>query len=236
MRGSSDDPRHGHARRPDRRLSGARTAAQALIAATANLVVLGALAGASWGAGGDPSKVGAYCPLPEKGQKPVCLAPAEAAYGDFFEAVDAGAVSAAEAARVESDLSGASGDAQTYLALSSLSYGYYRLAEEVAASPEADPALSARLAHWNDLLLDLYGGPSTDATLRAAVREAAEDLQARVPSCPASYPGGCTHSEDLVRALAAVDGGASLRSPLSELLERIVGSESDVTRPVSDAQ
>lgn len=193
------------------------------------------------GARAGAAQPGAYCPLPKKGEKPVCLAPAQAKYEAFFAGLDGGKLSGAAAAAVESDLTGDSPLQDTYLALSSLTYGYWRLAEQVGAAPDADPALLARLQHWNDLLLDLYGESRSDPRFQAAVREAAVDLHRRTPAlakhCPHSYPGGCDHTEELVRALAAIDGTASVRSPLSQLLERLVGDgleEDAITRPASD--
>ena len=47
-------------------------------------------------AGDDATVAGAYCPLPEPGQVPQCLAPARAEFGDFFQAVDTGGVDTGE--------------------------------------------------------------------------------------------------------------------------------------------
>ena len=55
-------------------------------------------------AGNDPSKAGAYCPLPEPGQVPQCLAPAKAEFADFFAAVEAGGVDDSESRRLEDAL------------------------------------------------------------------------------------------------------------------------------------
>ena len=61
---------------------------------------------------------GAYCPLPEPGQRPICLEPAQAHYADFFAAVERGRVTAADTAPVEADLDGRAGRERAYLALS----------------------------------------------------------------------------------------------------------------------
>jgi hypothetical protein len=159
----------------------------------------------------------------------VCLTPARAEYGAFFAAIGQGRVSDDAASLVEADLAGASGAERAYLALSSLSYGYYRLAEQLATRPDADPVLLERLGHWNDLLVRLYGSEAGDVRFRAAVREAAADLHARAPSvagrCPHHYPGTCEHTQDLVRALAAIDRAAGVRSPLGQVLERMFDSD-----------
>ena len=95
-------------------------------------------------AGGDPSAAGAYCPLPEQGQVPECLKPAKAEFGDFFEAIEAGGVNDSQSRKLETALAGSSQE-ESYLALSSLAYGYFRLAQRAAADPSATPRLTARL-------------------------------------------------------------------------------------------
>jgi hypothetical protein len=197
--------------------------------------VIGPAPAARGGGPGDAARPGAYCPLPEPGQTPVCLSPAQAAYGDFFDAVGRGQVPEHAASAVEADLRGASGTERAYLALSSISYGYYRLAEQLRARDDVDPAVQARLTQWNQLLVALYGTTDPDDPFRSAVREAAADLQARTPDpggyCPNRYPGGCRHSEDLVRALAAVDDKAGVRSPLGNLLRRLFGPAPEASAP-----
>lgn len=227
--GAPGGSRKGLWRRAGRPGSGATTRAWAV----ALLCCLGA-AEAGAGDGDEKTRPGAYCRLPEPGQTPLCLTPARAAYGEFFAAIGRGRVSAAAAALVEADLAGGSGTERAYLALSSLSYGYYRLAEQLGTRPDADPVLLERLGHWNHLLVRLYGSEARDAGFRAAVREAAVDLHARAPSmaerCPHDYPGACDHTQDLVRALAAIDGAAGVRSPLGRLLERMFVSDPVETR------
>jgi hypothetical protein len=196
-----------------------------------------ALGAATSGASNSNAKPapGAYCPLPEKGQAPVCLAPAQAEYEDFFAGVESGDLSEDAAHAVELDLGSNEATERTYLALSSLSYGYYRLAELVARSPETDPALLPRLKRWNDLLLQVYEGAGADSPLGSAVREAALDLQRHTPAigalCPAeSPPDDCTSADGLVRALARLDQNAGVRSPLTRLMNRMVGA-----RPAVDS-
>jgi len=193
---------------------------------------------------GKPS-AGAYCPLPEKGKKPVCLSPAEARYQGFFQAIERGDLDDRHAAAVEADLLAGANPERAYLALSSVTYGYYRLADLVGSRPEADPALLARLSHWNRLLLQVYGekGPRSDFQL--AVREAAVDLQARTPAagelCARSHSveGECPGADGLVRALAQIDSSAGIRAPLSKLMNRVVGRSDpsqSPTRPASGKQ
>ena len=51
------------------------------------LLALG-VAGAGPAAAGDGGSLG-YCPLPRRGETPRCLQPAQDAYGEFFEALEA---------------------------------------------------------------------------------------------------------------------------------------------------
>jgi hypothetical protein len=188
---------------------------------------------------------GAYCPLPEKGQKPVCLSPAEARYEEFFQALERGEVDDRHTAAVEADLQAGTDPERAYLALSSVSYGYYRLADRVGSHPEADPALLARLSHWNRLLLEVYGETGGDSDFRQAVREAAVDLHRRTPAagelCARSHSveGECPGADGLVRALAQIDSNAGIRAPLSKLMNRVVGRPTPndpPTRPASGNQ
>ena len=105
---------------------------------------------------------GAYCPFPEPGQKPACLAPVQERYPAFLEGADRGRIDEAVTAGVEADLTAASDTRDAYLALSSLAYAYYRLAQREAANPGADPALVRRLEHWNGLLSGLYHDADAD--------------------------------------------------------------------------
>jgi hypothetical protein len=191
------------------------------------------------GTPGQKPAPGAYCPLPEAGQKPVCLSPAEAEYQAFFAAVDRGSIAEADTAALEADLSAGGESAQAYLALSSISYGYWRLATELASAPDADPALRERLRHWNELLLTAYGQSESDPHFRDAVRMAALDLQRHTPGHGTRCRPGetCEHADSLVSALAAFDSNAGLRTPLEQLMQRLWNdSETDapLTRPASD--
>jgi hypothetical protein len=184
---------------------------------------------------------GAYCPLPEAGQKPVCLSPAEDRYGEFFAAVEGGHIADADAANVEADLSSGFGSQRAYLALSSISYGYWRLATRIARAPDADPALRERLSHWNAVLLAAYSKSQSDPLFSDALRTAALDLQSRSPQrgsdCEAAEE--CEPAEVLVRTLAAFDANSGLRAPLEQLIQRFQGGPEDetrVTRPVGDRQ
>jgi hypothetical protein len=228
--------RHARARAPS--LS---RPAWPLALALATFVALPGPSSAEVAHGQDASQLGAYCPLPEKGEVPVCLTPAKAEYQDFFAALDEGKLGEAETATVESDLSSGAETERTYLALSSLSYGYFRLAEKVGKDPAADPALLARLQHWNRLLLDVYGEADAHPRLRAALRTAAVDLQSRTPqlgeACLSTHAAsGCDGAHGLVRALAVIDRNAGIRSPLTSLVNRLIGDSpeaSTLSRPVS---
>lgn len=191
------------------------------------------------------ANAGAYCPLPEKGQKPVCLSPAEAQYEEFFHAIEQGEIDDQQAATVEADLLRGAGGEQAYLALSSVSYGYYRLAGRVGQQPEADPALLARLSHWNKLLVDVYGESAAAPDFQRALREAAGDLHRRTPAagdlCARSHSteGECPGADGLVRALAQLDSNTGIRVPLSRLMNRVMGQPdpaASVTRPASGNQ
>jgi hypothetical protein len=185
------------------------------------LVVVGAsswLVGAA--ASGSEMVKGTYCPLPEPGHTPRCLGAAQAEYGEFFAALDAGALDDAAAARVEADL--LSGE-RAHLALSSLAFGYYQLARSVASEPSAHPDFVARLEHWNALLAETY---QEEVPLRGVVREAAADLEARAPPVPLACTDGsehCTTTSGLSGALAAVDAAAGIRGPLVRLWQRWLG-------------
>lgn len=183
------------------------------------------------GSSSDPRAVGAYCPLPAPGERPSCLAPAQQAYGSFFAAVQEGRIEPTASDLVEADLAGAAGSERAYLALSSMSYGYFRLAEQIGVRPDADPILRARLARWNDLLLELYGQSNLDPAFREAIRDMANDLHRNTvglrPSCASTAFAQCGEAEDLVRAMAAMDGRTGVRSPLAQILQRMLGPGTD---------
>ena len=170
-------------------------------------------------AGDDPAKAGAYCPLPEPGQVPQCLAPARAEFGDFFDAVEAGDVDESQARRLEAALArGASGE-EPYLALSSLAYGYFRLAQRAAADPHARPELTERLDRWNQVLVEAYADNGADPEFQQAVKQAARDLDTKAPS------QGTTSA--LLQQIAQADGQSSgMRGALEGLIGRILGQES----------
>lgn len=172
-------------------------------------------------ADGGASKPGAYCPLPARGQKPVCLSPAEEQYEDFFAGLESGAPSEGAALAVERDLlSGGDGD---YLALSSIAYGYYRLTQQAASLPDPNPILVARLERWNELLSSVYASEASSPSYRDAVRRAAQDIREKTPEGP-----GESTSATLIAALERIDDPGArhgVRGALTRLFERLVGQE-----------
>ena len=193
----------------------------------------GALASALWLAGPLPAhgagevRPGAYCPLPKTGEQPKCLEPARGQYGDFFEALDGGEPSDAAVARVEEDLASGGASERAYLALSSLAYGYYRLAQLAASTPGEDPSIVARLERWNGLLSGAYAS-SEDADYRQAVRNAAEDLDQQsavelecVDAAGETVP--CRSTEVLLRGLDQAGGEVGVRGAVQRMLRRIFG-------------
>ncbi len=199
-------------------------------ALAANLLATPVRADGSQAAAAQP---GAYCPLPEKGDVPACLTPAQAQYGEFFAGLESGEFDERQTSVVEADLAASDETERSYLALSSLSYGYYRLAQRLSNQRTADPALLARLAHWNQLLLEVYEGDDAAKPFREAVRQAAVDLHTRAPAvgetCKPTANEPCRGAEGLVRALAAIDARAGLRSPLTRLMSRIFGDTPSLT-------
>ena len=190
-------------------------------------------------AGDDPSAAGAYCPFPEPGQKAACLAPAENRYPGFLDSADSGALDDVAAARIEADLTASATSADAYLALSSLAYAYYRLAQFEAADPGADPGLVARLEHWNGIMSSVYRDASNDPRLRSAVFEAAADLHARVPAadgdCEKGASGGaCGSTSGLMQTLRSADDFSEhrgVRGALSRMLSRMLGREATSEAP-----
>ena len=177
----------------------------AVAATLACLVFAGSGAAAP---GESARRVGAYCPLPEPGQKPACLEPAEARYSEFFDAVDQGALDASTAEALEADLRS---EQAGYLALSSVAYAYFRLARHKAENPALDPQIAAQLERWNAMLSSLYEDARVDPDFRSAVRQAAVDLDTRVPDA------------GVMAAIEAVDARLSMRDPIARLLERAFG-------------
>lgn len=174
---------------------------------------------------------GAYCPLPKAGEVPKCLQPAREEYRDFFAALDRGGVGNREAARLEADVAGGAASQRAYLALSSLSYGYYQLARQAAAAPSTDPAVTARLERWNTLLASAYETSPDDAEYREAVRTAALELHERALvrlGCVDAQgePSECDSTEAVLRGFDAADDEVGFRGALRRLFQRIAGGGS----------
>lgn len=186
---------------------------------------LAALAAAGSAHAGGGATPGSYCPLPAPGEQPACLAPARAAFGDYFRALDRGALADADAATLEAAIAQGAAADHAYLALSSLAHGYYELARLEAERPEQDPEVALRLARWNDLLEHAYAASPDDERYRAAVRQAAEELRARAPvSLPCRDERGnassCSSTESVLRSIDAADERAGMRGALERLLRR----------------
>lgn len=217
-----------------------RTPLRGMLLLLGSLLCVGGIAATSGLAAGDPAKVGAYCPFPKKGEKPACFAPVEKEYSAFFAAVDEGQIDDAQLATLEQKLEGAGTDEDGYLAISSLAYGYFRLAERAALSDRPDPALVARLNNLNELLSTVYQKPNAEPAFRVAVREAALDLHERAPAvatdcAPGSDAEECRTTGRLLRALKAFDDPSAdrgVRGALGRLLERVTGPDET---PVSAA-
>lgn len=175
------------------------------------------------------------CPLPEPGQAPTCLVPALQEYDEFFSGVRDGSLPSEVSERVEADLSGGAGIERAYLALSSVGHAYFRLAAQIGVRPDADPVLLARLAHWNELIVGLYGRSNLDPSFRLAIRDMARDLHRHLArqsvaihaSCATDDLLHCGQSADLVRAMASLDHHTGVRSPLAQILQHLVGLEPD---------
>lgn len=181
--------------------------------------------------GADPAqagKSGAYCPLPEPGQPATCLAPAQSRYETFFGALEQGSFDPEAAARIEREL--VPGSDAPYDALSSLAYGYYRLARRAAADPDADPVLIARLERWNDVLARAYEKSGADPAFQAAVRAAAADVKRRAPAvglrCLDEWGDAarCDSTEAVVRGMDSLRDEAGVRGQLSRLLSKLFGT------------
>lgn len=195
--------------------------------ASAFVALLLALAPAPAAAGGNAP--GSYCPIPEPGQKPSCMDGAEQRYSAFYESLEAGKMDAAAASKVEADLAAGGEAERTYEALSSLAYGYYVLARKAAASPNADPVLVARLERWNEALARAYRDTPPDTSLRAAVREAAVDIERRAAPVELSCTDAegraakCTSTQAVVREMDDARDHTGLRGQLGRLMERLLG-------------
>lgn len=186
---------------------------------------VGILALAVLGATGDPSKPGAYCPLPKAGEVPKCLAGAQETYEGFFVGVHGGELDEASAQEVETAVRAGHVDA-----LSSLSYGYFMLARAQAAAEKPDPERTARLERWNQLLAEAYN-ENADPRYRAAVREAAVDINANAPAIDLrcldeeGNETRCDSTEAVVRAIDLARQQSGLRGALARLLESFFGSD-----------
>jgi hypothetical protein len=195
-------------------------------------------------AAGDPRQAGAYCPFPEKlekGRVPECFTPVQREYPDFLAAVDSGRLEDSDVAQLERQLESPGTDGDGVLAVSSLAYGYFRLAERAAASEHPDPTLVARLQRWNELLSAVYEDPETQPGFRTAVRAAAEDLHRRAPAVaaecePGSGDASCQTTGVLLLTLRRIDdpdGERGVRGALGKLLGRMLGEdEPPLLKPV----
>jgi hypothetical protein len=200
------------------------------LARAATGLVLMALVLPRAASGADEIGPGAYCPLPEKGEKPQCLAPAQQQYGGFFDALERspGPETDAQLLEVESEVERGAASEHAYLALTSLSYGYYRLAQQAAAQPGQDPAVLARLERWNAVLARAYAASPRDARYRSALRQAATDIDRHVDvklTCvdDQSEPVACDSTEHVLRGFNAESERSGIRGALQRLLERFSG-------------
>ncbi|MFQ5417837.1 MAG: hypothetical protein ACE5FL_12420 [Myxococcota bacterium] len=198
-------------------------------ACVATLAMASLAAGTSSGAG----KVGpgAYCPLPKRGETPKCLEPAVDEYAEFFTALADGEVSDDDASRVETAVASGASGATPYLAISSLSFAYFRLAQKAAEDPGIHPAVVARLERWNELLARAYDVSAEDPSYRAAVREAALDLKESAPSIhlrcldERGETAECDSTEAVLRGFHRAGEQVGIRGALSHLFQRIFGGD-----------
>ncbi len=201
-------------------------------ARTAALLVLLLLTAAPFARAAGDIEPGANCPLPKQGEKPRCLVPAMDRYQEFFEALDDQSVGDAKLGRVEREVAAGAASENSYLALSSLAYGYYRLSLRAAAEESADPQVVARLERWNALLGAAYDASPEDERYRQAVHQAARDLQRRAPPVrlrcidEQGASVACDSTEAVIRGVNAAAGEVGIRGGLERLLERIVGGGS----------
>ncbi len=181
------------------------------------------------GAGGAK---GAYCPLPEPGQTPQCLDPARKQYELVFEALDDGAINDEQLENLEADVADGAGSDHAYLALNSITWVYYRIAQQAAAAPGGDPEVVARLDRLNRLLSSAYEASADSPQFQTAMLDAARDLQNRAPKVSiecldeAGLPAECSATEALLRGYAAASSEIGIRGALQKLLERAGGDGS----------
>ena len=194
----------------------------------------------------DPRRPGAYCPFPEnlkQGEVPACFTPVRREYPEFLAAVDSGQIDDPGVAQLERQLAAGAFGESDYLAVSSLAYGYFRLAQRAASSESPNPALVARLKSWNRLLSGLYEDAAAPPGLRSAVREAARDLHERAPAVSAKCPPhadseACQTTGLLLQTLRRLDdpaGTYGVRGALGRLLDRMRDDDDvPLTRAVGD--
>jgi len=192
-------------------------------------LALALLAGFTCSDEGKPT-AGAYCKIPEEGQTPVCLQPAQRTYTEFFSGLAQNKLSDEEARRVERDVAQGAQSERPYEALSTLAYGYYRLARAASSQGGADPETLARLEHWNELLSKAYARSEKDPDYREAVRQAAMDVGRRTPPMGLrctdvdGNPARCDSTEAVVRAIGEVRDSTGVRGEIGRLFDRIFGT------------
>jgi hypothetical protein len=204
------------------------TAAHLSIAIAGAISLLLAL-GAPLASASGEIKPGAYCPFPQQGEAPDCLEPAQDQYAKFFAALAEGELSDEDVADLERDVASGAWSKTPYLAISSLSYGYYQLAQRAAANPDEDPAVVARLERWNELLVRAYDISGDDPSYRAAVREAALDLEQRGPQVTLECVDErgqtveCSSTEAVLRGINHAHERVGIRGALGRLFQRLMG-------------
>ena len=182
------------------------------------------------GSGGDIGP-GSYCRLPEPGDKPACLEEGEERYSSAFAALEGGSGSDAQFEALEADVEAGSSASQPYVALSSLAYAYYRIAQLAAETPGEDPVVVARLQRWNRLLARAFESSAADADYQSAVLEAAEDLQQRAPTVvlrcvdASGNTTECNSTVALLRGFESASSTVGIRGALETLLKRLVGGD-----------
>lgn len=173
---------------------------------------------------------GAYCKIPEEGQASACLQPAQHNYTEFFSGLAQNKLSDEDAQRVERDVAQGAQSERSYEALSTLAYGYYRLARATSSRGGSDPEITARLEHWNELLSKAYATSEKDPGYREAVRQAALDVRRRTPPMglrctdAGGNPARCDSTEAVVRAMGEVRDTTGVRGKIGLLFDRIFGT------------
>ncbi|HBZ70219.1 MAG TPA: hypothetical protein DEP35_10980 [Deltaproteobacteria bacterium] len=175
-------------------------------------------------------KAGAYCKISEEGQASACLAPAQHAYPAFFRGLAQDKLSDEQAREVETDIAQGAQSERSYEALSTLAYGYYRLARAASSQGTADPETLARLEHWNELLSKAYASSEKDPRYREALRQAAVDVGSRTPPlglrCTDAdgKPARCDSTEAVVRAMDEARDQTGVRGEIGRLFDRVFGT------------